>query len=232
MQERLQSIEQLQQTLDKLKNTISCSKLQILGGEPLLHPELLDAMRVCDASPLSENLVVKTNGLLLHKVSPDFWRLESKVIVSVYPSTKRAIEKRRKSIEAAANHQGTELEFRYWTHFNHITKPNRTESERITNHVFANCRYKDFTVSISGDRLFRCSISVNSIRTHMAGELPDSISITDAENLEQEVWDFLTSQTPISSCRYCLGSSGAQFKHRTLKPTDRHTPVMLDDYYR
>lgn len=232
MQERLQSIEKLQQNLDRLKSSISCSKLQILGGEPLLHPELLDAMRVCDASPLSENVVVKTNGLLLHKVSPEFWGLASKVIVSVYPSTKRVLEKRRELIEAAAKHQGAELEFRYWTHFNHIVKPHRTESERITNHVFANCRYKDFCVSISGDRLFRCSISVNSMHKPMAGEQPDSISITDTENLEQQVSDFLTSPTPISSCRYCFGSFGAEFKHRALKSTNCHTPVLLDDYYR
>lgn len=232
MEKRDQSITQLQDSLDRLDGLVTCSKLQILGGEPLLHPSLLDAMRICHASPMSPFVVIKTNGMLLHKMEPEFWDLSSKVIVSVYPTTRRILEKRQTFLEDAARKYGTDIEFRYSPRFNHITKPHRTDSSRIVNHVFEKCRFKDFCISISGDRLFRCSISVNAKHTRAPHDEPDSIPITDAHDFEQQVRNFLSSPTPISSCRYCLGSSGAEFEHTTLKLVERRTAEELNDYYR
>ncbi len=232
MDKRLQDIGQLEINLDRLASAVSCSKLQILGGEPLLHPKLLDAMRLCSASSLSQRVVVKTNGLLLHRMPPEFWTNASKVIVSVYPSTKTTLEKRRVALESEAMRFGTEIEFRNWTHFNYISKPGRTASDRITSFVFEKCRFKDFTVSVSGDRLYRCSISVNAVHTSRADERQDSIQISDSVDFQHEVRGFLFRDEPISSCRHCLGSCGAEFQHTTSKIAPRPTPEQLHDYYK
>lgn len=232
MDSRYQSMKQLQECLDRLVGIVTCSKLQILGGEPLLHPNLLEAMTICKRSSLSDSVVLKTNGILLHKMETEFWDLASKVIVSVYPTTRRILEERKASLESVAREHAAGIEFRYSPRFNFVTKPHRTESSRIVNHVFENCLFKNFCVSISGDRLFRCSIAVNARHARACSDQPDSIPITDAHDLERQVRDFLFSSTPISSCRYCLGSSGAEFKHKTLKRVERRKASDFHDYYR
>ena len=73
--ERFQSVSLLEKSLGRLEEFVSCGKVQVLGGEPLIHPELTQALATIKASTLCTKLSVKTNGLLLHKVKADFWKI-------------------------------------------------------------------------------------------------------------------------------------------------------------
>ena len=50
------------------------SSILLLGGEPLLHPQITEIMRVTrEAFPVGRIRIV-TNGILLPKMAEDFWK--------------------------------------------------------------------------------------------------------------------------------------------------------------
>ena len=83
-------VEDILSDFKKLKRIFdNVGKIYILGGEPLLHPQLLELF-----SPLREiypksELIIITNGILLEKVGKDFWNAlkEYKISLSMtkYP---------------------------------------------------------------------------------------------------------------------------------------------------
>lgn len=231
-QEKYQSTDQLRASLNILGQVLTFSKIQVLGGEPLIHPELIPALREIKSSFNCTKLCAKTNGLLLHTVHTDFWRLVDQVIVSVYPSTLKLLKRQQESLTELANKFECQVDYRYFPHFNHIRKPIRTESERITQHIFSKCEYKDFTISLSGQRLYRCAPSVNHQTASIPGEEKDSILLDESDNLPEKIRMFLTSESHLAACRYCLGSCGALFDHKLLKVRDLNSTKFINDYYR
>ena len=60
--------------------------ISLLGGEPLLHPDLIEIINVVRSSGISDRIRVVTNGRLLHKMPDQFWKDVDEVHVSLYPS--------------------------------------------------------------------------------------------------------------------------------------------------
>ncbi|MCP4099145.1 MAG: 4Fe-4S cluster-binding domain-containing protein, partial [Planctomycetaceae bacterium] len=116
------SIDTLSYTLGLLKPHILPEKIQIIGGEPLTLPNILDALTVIKNSEIANKLCIKTNGILLHKMPPDFWQTIDQVIVSSYPATAVRLSKTRKDIFEIAVRAGCLVEYRHFSHFNYIGK--------------------------------------------------------------------------------------------------------------
>ena len=61
----------------------------ILGGEPLLHPDIAEVMQTCRKALPSARLQLCTNGLLLKKMDDRFWQSlhdnDVQLIISSYP---------------------------------------------------------------------------------------------------------------------------------------------------
>ncbi len=66
------------------RDAMSCG---FLGGEPLLNKDICSFMRAARESGVFRNIRVITNGLLLSKMSEEFWQLADIVRISVYPAT-------------------------------------------------------------------------------------------------------------------------------------------------
>ncbi len=47
--------------------------VQLLGGEPLLHPGIVTVLKAVRASEISDRVMVLTNGLLLPLMKDEFW---------------------------------------------------------------------------------------------------------------------------------------------------------------
>ncbi len=50
------------------------SSVALMGGEPLLHPRLVDIIETTRAHLLQQDVVLCTNGLLLKRMDDGFWR--------------------------------------------------------------------------------------------------------------------------------------------------------------
>ncbi|HEX5364796.1 MAG TPA: hypothetical protein VFW59_11050, partial [Gallionella sp.] len=69
-----------------VSQVLSPTFLKLVGGEPLLHPDLIECLVVAKQSSVAPVLYVTTNGLLLPKMPDDFWRLIDGLTISLYPS--------------------------------------------------------------------------------------------------------------------------------------------------
>lgn len=203
----------LERALANLAPHLACEKLQILGGEPLLHPRIVDILTVAVRSGLAPKTVVKTNGLLLHRVPDGFWNLANEVIVSVYPTTQDVLSRRRPQLQRSATAHGVELIFRHFAEFQEIIAPVASRDEVRTQRVYTDCEFKAFTHSIRDGRVYRCAPSVNLVRGRKDLEEHDSLDVLGAEDLQARLQAFLISPRPLRTCAECLGSSGAAFSH-------------------
>ena len=63
--------------------------LNLLGGEPLLNPKIIDFMRIARENLPNTNIQIVTNGILLNEQKEDFWhacnKYDIKIVVTKYP---------------------------------------------------------------------------------------------------------------------------------------------------
>src|SRR6201992_4334994 len=77
--------EQISADLNHLSTFLHADKWGALGGEPLLHPQLPSILTIVRDSNICDEIEVWTNGLLLPRMSPDFWSSPfDTIILSVY----------------------------------------------------------------------------------------------------------------------------------------------------
>lgn len=70
----MESVDTLREWFDLWKNRVHPRLLRILGGEPLLHPNLPDIIRLAKESWPDSDIEVITNGLLLRKASDEVFK--------------------------------------------------------------------------------------------------------------------------------------------------------------
>src|SRR5581483_12214621 len=80
------------ESLSFLSRVLRCEELRLLGGEPLLNKHICSFMRAARRSGMFRKLRVITNGLLLHRMTDEFWQLADIVRISVYPATAANLE--------------------------------------------------------------------------------------------------------------------------------------------
>lgn len=217
-EEELQSLEL---ALRNLRPLLSCEKVQVLGGEPLLHTKLLDLLRLAVDSGIGKRVVVKTNGLLLHRAPSAFWRLVNEVIVSVYPATEHFLSRNAPLLRSRAAENETTLEFRRFPEFRKIVLERGRDDAEFTSKIYQTCEYKRYCHSLREGRLYRCAPSVNLARQQPDWNVADSVDALDVVTLSERLKDFLLSPMPLRSCANCMGSSGEVFQHHMAPPTRR-----------
>jgi MoaA/NifB/PqqE/SkfB family radical SAM enzyme len=68
-------LEEFRRDFQRLAELVSgFERIHLLGGEPLLHPQVADFIRVAREYFPDTRLVLYTNGLLLAKMPEEFWR--------------------------------------------------------------------------------------------------------------------------------------------------------------
>ena len=86
--------------LARLAKVYKAGCLKILGGEPLLHPDLLSLVQAARASRISQTIRLITNGTLLHRMPDTIWSSIDELELSHYPEPElkehhlRTIEKK------------------------------------------------------------------------------------------------------------------------------------------
>ena len=65
------------------------SSIKLLGGEPLIHPDLLQVISLCRGIFKNTRILLVTNGILLKTMSEEFWKTcqnnQIAISISLYP---------------------------------------------------------------------------------------------------------------------------------------------------
>jgi len=90
--------------LTTLAGSYRVNVLKILGGEPLLHPDLPAVVLAARKSQVAEKLEIWTNGLLLPRMERRVWETVDSVRISLYPGRSLKQHQLDRCIDLAHQH--------------------------------------------------------------------------------------------------------------------------------
>lgn len=212
-------------------------RISLIGGEALLHPDLLDVVNAVRQSGISECIRVVTNGLLLWKMPKLFWQSVDQVHISLYPSHRISVEQ-LKLFQQQAREHGVALELRYIDYFREPYAELGTEDIHLIHRIYSTCQIAHIwdCHTVCEGYFYKCPPSV-FIPRFLQGKsgTNDGLKLANSETFGNDLLSFLLAKDPLESCRYCLGTVGKQLPHMEvssrISPTPRPTEDLVDWKY-
>ncbi len=225
-------INELKQNLDRLSKVLHSDRVTLIGGEPLLLPELNETINLVKESNIADMVCITTNGLLLNSLDIQFWELVDTVEISIYPCSFANIKKMLPMLYDSAWTGKTELRLIPVTEFKTVLLTEPIDDSEIIASVYNKCYYRYFCNTIIKGKFYKCepSISIPALSEHLKhdakkfGGFLDICSFDSPETLKKAVFDYLTDTTPLTACGYCLGTSGVSFPHKLLSKKEIKQP--------
>lgn len=209
------------------------TEIYLLGGEPLLHPQLVNFLASARTAFPKARINLLTNGVLLTRQPDEFWRAirddDIWLMSNQYP-----IKLPREQIEMLAKKWGVNFEWMEpMTEF--FKLPIDLSGSQDPTHAFHSCGPLNNCVTLRDHRLYPCAYSAYSDILRERFDL-DELSTTDSDSIAidgdatpWEVFDFLCR--PVPWCRFCDvdhvttyqwgHSKGEITEWATEKPTER-----------
>lgn len=178
----------------------------LLGGEPTGHKDLVHLMRFTAASGLADRVQVLTNGLLLHRMKPEFWQELDWLKISIYPD--KTPSENVQLAKDKAREYGFQLDF-----YDVASDPFRAvltkepRSPESAQRTYDGCWYRTFTRKIEKGYFYRCCTSP-SISQLILGLGPDADGIALDGLTPEALTGFLNQREPAKSCSRCHGNLG------------------------
>lgn len=196
--------------------------VKLLGGEPLLHPKLIDVIKAIRQSKISEHIQVCTNGKLLLKMSDIFWQEIDEINISVYPG-QELTKKKISEIKNKAKKYHVEVKLFYFDNFRESYSELGTTNTELIRRIYSTCKIAHIwrCHTVVDGYFYKCPLSllipkVISPKTFRI-DYQDGIKITDSPEFTQELLAYLQSSEPLSSCSHCLGSAGKLRQHEQIE---------------
>lgn len=175
-----------------------------LGGEPLLHRDLVEILRVVRASGVAEDIAVWTNGIRLRRIGADFWQSFDSLFVSVYPG--KLTDDDVAWIERKCADEGKTLTIKDERHYPNWTRviEEAPTDEASTQAKFSSCWWRTYSRTLNYGYLFLCCPSPH-IPQLLQGRPFGADGIAIEGLTEQGMLDFLERTKPLGSCSLCAG---------------------------
>lgn len=185
-----------------------CGNIDLMGGEPLLHPEIITFMKIARENFTKGTIKVITNGILLTKMSADFWRAchDYNVGVSV---THYPIKLDEEKIRSLAKEYDINFE---WFVSNSVKdffylKPIDLSGSGDYRKNFAGCVWSNRCIQLSHGRLYTCMF-IPYVR-HFNKRFSQNIEVTGKDSVDiyeegisgDDILQRLTEPVPV--CRFC-----------------------------
>ena len=191
-----------------------------LGGEPLLHPALVEILNTVRATGTADLIEVWTNGLLLRKQGPRFWESFDKLVVSVYPD--KLTDDDLRWIFRTAKEHGRQVEFkdaRGAGYFRTLLYE-RLATEAEARAIYRGCWYRTYCHVVDWGVFYRCCTSP-FVAPLILG-LPKGTDGIPLDGLtEERLAAYLHQEQVPAACYRCAGHAGPpiQWKEAASRAT-------------
>jgi organic radical activating enzyme len=220
------SVDEADRVIAFMARHVVADVFKLMGGEPTLHPRLLEIMKAVKASGITRVLRLTTNGLLLHRMPDEFWELLDRLTVSNYSSGAMKAENVA-LVERKAREHGVLLNLKWVDQFNRVFLTSPIEEPKVVRKNYADCWIRHRSLVVRKGCFFKCTRAAYMDDFRAKLSLPahegDEVSYTAADGVplaadgfRERLLDYLNSPDPLASCRYCLGASGELLPHRQL----------------
>lgn len=202
------NIEELEMDLNRISELSHgvMHHINLLGGEPLLHPEIKRIMGMVRRKFNYGIINLVTNGILLPQMDSEFWNVCCTNRITICP-TKYPINVDYLKCEELAKRYN--VEYKYFgdvTQGGWIHKKIDLGGSRYENSSFMYCSNANMCPVLKHGKIFPCPTVAHIEKFNKAFKLnlnvdkSDYIDIYNVKNLD-EIMFFLTR--PIPFCRYC-----------------------------
>lgn len=228
--ERFVSVDNIKKDVVRMSELLhgAVTRIGIMGGEPLLHPNLLEILAATRTAFPNTIIQLVTNGLLLLKMSDDFWKCcqQNNIIIA---NTKYPINQDYEKMQrTAAEH---DVRFEFYGGSGKVQKtsyknPLDLEGRQDPVYSFWRCYHANNCCFLEEGKLYTCTMAPTihifnkRYNTNLKLETGDSLDIYAVKNTD-EVFRFLATPKPF--CRYCMVS-----KRTTGLPWDQSKQEMSE----
>jgi uncharacterized Fe-S cluster-containing radical SAM superfamily protein len=201
--ERFADPDEVRRDLDLARRVIRPEYVKLTGGEPLLHPRIVELLRIARESGIAKIVSVTTNGVLLPRMPEEFWRLADEVTLSVYPGIRVSVDR--------------PVRVKRQDEFQRMT---RSEPHKAAE-TYETCWMKRRCHMIRAGRFYMCTRPPH-LQTVFGGTFgeADGVSLHDGPGMLDELVWYLERNEPLASCRLCWGTRGAKFPHEQMKEAE------------
>lgn len=190
-------LDMIERDLLALKPFVNFRNLQLVGGEPLLHKELAEIMRLSKHIRIDSTLIVITNGSLLPRMPEEFFKELEYLQISVYPTLDRGIIQ---LAEDKAKQYGFGLGIREFTEFHRQFRKEPNDGQH-----FATCHWKSDCYTVHRGHFYLCPQSAFFPKNFMAAQDEiDGLQLTDLT--EEKLKAFLNRAEPLHACKMCCAN--------------------------
>jgi uncharacterized radical SAM superfamily Fe-S cluster-containing enzyme len=233
--EKFLKLDELEKTVAFLAGHMRSDIFKLMGGEPLLHPQLPEIIDIVRKSGVTDTIRLTTNGLLLHKMPDAFWQGLDRLTVSNYSSSPMKDWQIELTHEKARQHNVI-LNLKFIDQFNGVMIKTPITDEPRVQRIYDNCWVRHRSLVVRNGIFFKCTRAAymdDFRREFKVGQhdgdpvnfnTADGIAVTDEDFFENAL-SYLNSPDPLESCRYCFGASGKLIPHRQMsrkEVADRH----------
>lgn len=184
-------------------------KLFLLGGEPLLHPELIDFLPIARNCFPETRIIMITNGILLEKQEERFWKAFKRYNIEIWVSDymlnldHEALKKKAKSYGIFYGYTSVakdENDNKVWTKYKLDL-----DGKQYWANSFKNCCVKN-CVTLKNGKLYTCCTMAHI--EHFNKYFNQKLELTEFDYVDifkvrsyQAILDAMVK--PVPFCRYC-----------------------------
>jgi Radical SAM superfamily len=220
--EKFLTVEETRALCERMSRVLIADVFKIMGGEPLLHPDIAGVLRAVRSTPIGDRVRLFTNGLLLPSMSEAFWEALDELTISDYSSARLKPAVLELAAKQSARH-GFVLNVKPVNEFSQVLSPHfRPEVQQ----TFERCWLRHRCLIVRGGRFYMCTraaYAADFIAHAAHEEAPagfdrsgDGVPL-DAPDLLATLESYLNRTKPLGACNYCFGSDGAVEPHYQLK---------------
>ena len=187
---------------------------KLVGGEPLLHPQLVELVEIVRTSRIAPRISITTNGLLLERMPDALWEAIDALTISLYPRPALSTASRA-AIEARAGQFDVALNWKQQDEFVVMNRSEPTSDADDTRRIFDDCWIRERCHMLRSGRFYTCTRPPHFGAYHRIDFTGDGVALDSLDTAALHA--YLTSDRPLAACAHCLGGSGATMvPHRLL----------------
>jgi cyclic pyranopterin phosphate synthase len=187
-------LEMIERDLLALKPFLKVAHLQLVGGEPTLHPEIVSILELTKSIRIDRCTSVITNGSLLDRMPEEFWQNVEYLQISIYPGKTCHVELAREK----SKQYNFGLGESHFDQFHRQIKPVPDDGEAS----FRNCHWKHDCFTVHRGYFHLCPQSTFFPKALMY--LPASIDGLPLDGIDEQTLDaFMHRSQPFNACRIC-----------------------------
>ena len=204
-------------SLRKLSRFLKAETIRVVGGEPLLHPNLSLLLCAVRESRIAEQICLVTNGILLDQIDEEILSCFDEIQISLYPLSEQIVSRIYKNVERVSKICEKVKVLKY-SFFREAITNDMTENQTLCNRIYETCQIAHYwrCMTVEQGFLYRCPQSMVLMRKYdQKEEMNDKLEIKSIKKME-DVLCFLENNNSLRACASCLGSVGTVFEHEQV----------------